>query len=76
MLFLDECEENNVSESMTECNFIPHTHTSGSNLTVSNSTSGTGVVELITFAALSWGSVASLVFVGFLLPFLISQRCK
>ena len=77
MLFLYECEERDASESMTECDFIPHTHTpSGSNLTVSNSTSGTSVVELITFAAFSWGSVASFVCVGCLLSFLTFQRCK
>ena len=53
-----------------------HTHTSGSDLTVSNSTSGTSVVELITFAALSWGIVVSFVFIGCLLSCLTWQRCK
>ena len=53
-----------------------HTHTSGSNLTVSTSTSGTSVVELITFAALSWGSVVSFVFIGFILSCLTWARCK
>ena len=45
-------------------------------MTVSTSTSGTSVVELITFAALSWGCVVSFVFVGFLLSFLTWARCK
>ena len=59
--------------SLPECDFIKHTHTSGSNLT---STSGTSVAELVTFAALSWGSVVSFVFIGFLLSCLTWKRCK
>ena len=55
--------------------FLPHTHTSGSNLTVLNSTSGTSAVtELITFAALSWGSVVSFAFIGFLLSILTCKQ--
>ena len=37
---------------------------------------GTSVIELITFAAFSWGSVVSFMFIGLILSCLTWQHCK